>query len=230
MLMVKSDKKGLMSLALQRSVFFVLFFILPKVIFGSSVDEIINRVRDFIQYQEQILSIYTARVNIEKNENKGRVIATGTIYFQMPDKVVQKIDEITYIGEAKKIENYDDDLFPLEPFELYTIFKKKGHKFEYIGENENAYLLKVTPIKGCEEPFKGTIEIDKKEFAIVLVDVEASEVNLGLFHVKARLKERFIKVDRYWVLEEMVSDLKIRKLFKKERTIIYWRFSNYKIN
>lgn len=201
-----------------------------SISFGATLDEILKGTQGFIQTQEKSFSSYTARVRVEMDmdhkEGKGSVIGTGTFSFERPDKITQNIEEMKVDGKNKKMELHP----PFAPFELYEIFNDKFQRFEYSGENETTHILKVISKKGSNDTVSGRIEIDKQDFAVLLIDVEISNVNLGLFFCKTFMKERFIKIGECWVPKEMFIKAKMRMLLKRVNIKTQWFFNDYRIN
>ncbi len=116
------------------------------------------------------------------------------------------------------------------PFEIYEIFEEKEYKFEYIKEEDNLYLFRILPEKGCKEPFKGRIGIDKAEFAIVFAEVDICPPNLGVFSVKLKIRAGFKKInDKYWLPYEVVTDSAARILWKKMKMVTKRTYSDFKI-
>lgn len=212
---------------MKKVIFVILFF--ANTSFGISSDEILKGVEGFIQSQEQAFSSYTARVRVEmvmdNEKEKGGLFATGSVSFKRPDSFTTKIDEMK--GAVKKEDAQAMIDSPMGPFEIYDIFKE-GHSFKYDREDEKTYWLFVFPKKGCDDAVKGKIGINKDDFAISFVDVETSSVNLGLFSCKMKLKEKFFKVEGFYVPEELVIETKMRMLIKKMDMKTEWSFSDYK--
>ncbi|MEW6104676.1 MAG: hypothetical protein AB1630_12840 [bacterium] len=211
---------------MKRIIFGIILFLSPC--FGITCDEILKGVQGFIQAQDQAFSSYTANVRVEMSggdeKEKGTIFATGSVSFERPDKLTTKIDEIK--GDIKK-EIKNNSLFePLPPFDMYDIFKE-NHQFEYIGEEESLYLLKVFPKKEASEAVKGRVGINKEDFAISF-DVETPNVNLGLFSCKMKMKARFVGIDKCWVPQEMFIENKMRMLLKRMDIKTQWFFDDYK--
>jgi len=201
---------------------------LSNICLAMSVDEILKGVSSFISSQEKAFDSYTARVRTEMaigdEEEKETIFARGSVSFKRPDEFVQKIDEVK--GTIKKEDAQAMIESPMRPFEIYEVFKE-GHRFEYAGEEGDLYLLKVFPKKGYKDGVKGEIGINREDFAICLVDLETPSINLGVYSVKVKMKERFFKIEGFWVPEEIVLESKMRMLIKKIESKTIWSFSDY---
>lgn len=191
-----------------------------------------------MQNQEKILPQYTASVSITLLVDEGVIKGEGILCFEPPDTYKEDIGTSTcYVDgnlqPAKDPERLKELLEPppISPFDIYKIFAEKDYGFKYIKEEDNLYLFHIIPPKGCEEPLKGQIGIDKTEFAITFADIELGPLNLGLFSVKMKMKISFNKIDdRYWLPYEMITDSTTRILWKKMKMVTKRMYSNFEVN
>jgi hypothetical protein len=195
---------------------------------------ILERTKEFAQTQKMILPKYMASVSATLLMNEAVIKGEGILCFEPPDIYKEEIGDITCSVEGIEPEKLKELLKSpsISPFEIYEIFKEKDdYDFKYIKEENNLYLFRITPKKGCKEPLEGQIGIDKTEFAIVFADVDFGSINLGLFSVKVKIKASFNKVgDRYWLPYELVENSTIRVLWKKMKMVTTRMYSNFKVN
>lgn len=205
----------------------------------AQTDEILKKVKEFVQNQEKILPQYTASVSATLLVEGAVIEGEGNLSFKPPDIYKEDIGTATcYVGgnlqPAKEQEGLKKFLepLPISPFDIYEIFlREEDYELKYIKEENNLYLFRIIPKKGCEEPLKGQIGIDKTEFAITFADVELDPPNFVVFSVKVKIKASFKKInDKYWLPYETITDSTTRVLFKKIKMNTKRTYSNFKVN